>query len=517
MLPIFRTVLFYNLNNACYLEGKVIGVTLNIDNCRINNITSVGLSNAYGTMKITNTTLSRCAYAVWVQDNCYTTMTDSSVFLSTSGVTNYGKSLSINRCTFSYNSGGSVIYNYQGCQTNIQNSLIVENTQSSSRYCFENSGTITVTNATIAGNTRTFKNSGTMNLRNTICPTDSSVTRTNCMNISEAKLGVNYHPSYSSACVDKGNNGYSSSSYTDLDDKKRILNGTVDIGCYEYMPVSSWADFSGKATIYWENTGADSYTVEYRVENSQKWTKKVVKNKTELTISVKNNTLYEVLVTPEGVDRIVSQTIYSGALGKLGVKVSSKSDDSVSFKISNVADLPEMGFWVGIQAPNDYYRYYRVSRNYSDSIGSYSYTFYSDILTIKGLRSNTKYNFGFEQENQYQSSYALSTTAKMSAVTAKARYNTPAIRSLSVSYSGVRVNWNTVYGKNTSEPAEKYTVQYRVSGTSQWKTATTSATGTSFLVMNLKSGTLYQFRICASRDNLFLESLYSGVKTATAK
>ncbi len=147
----------------------------------------------------------------------------------------------------------------------------------------------------------------------------------------------------------------------------------------------------------------------------------------------------------------------------------------------------------------------------------YSYTFYDDEVTIWWLESNTRFSFQFYQSIDDNTSYACSPVASVSAATTKACYNTPTIKSLSAVTKGVTVNWNTVYGKNSYIPAQKYTIQYRVSGTNQWKTATTSATGTSYTVKNLKSGTQYQFRICASKDNYFFNSLYSGVKTATAR
>ena len=513
---------FHNLEVACGFQGDASSATANIDSCKISSISSFGLVNSTsGRMNITNCTLSNCSYMGVVNSSGgIMKIENSSLFSSTYTVDNSG-TLTISHSTVSNNSGGCIISNDEGGSVYIDNSLFENNKPGTYYNTIENSGFMSVTNVTFVGNNRTFANWGTMYLRNSIGPTDNygskTITRTNCLTRSQADLDSNNRPLPYSSCIDGGSNSYASYSSKDLAGSNRILGNRVDIGCYEYLPVYAWSESSGKTKIYWEDSGAESYTVQYRPEGTEKWTTRTVKNKTELSISVKNNVFYEVVVTPKGASANMNQSILAGAVAKLGARVTSKTDDSISFKLTNIASSM-MDFSVGIKSQYDgSYRYYTVYQYNSGSMGSLRYTFYDDVLTISGLNSNTKYNFQFNQSIGTYTAYACSPTTNVSAATTKAKYNTPSIKSFSATSNGVTLNWNSVYGKNSSIPAQKYTVQYAVQGTNQWKTATTSATGNSFTVKNLKSGTQYKFRICATKDSYFETSLYSNALIITTK
>jgi len=66
-------------------------------------------------------------------------------------------------------------------------------------------------------------------------------------NISNAPLFVatnNFHLRFGSPCIDAGNNLYAHGA-TDLDGKSRTLNGTADMGAYEYAPSTYYVATSG--------------------------------------------------------------------------------------------------------------------------------------------------------------------------------------------------------------------------------------------------------------------------------
>lgn len=242
------------------------------------------------------------------------------------------------------------------------------------------------------------------------------------MTTTEAGLNSNYRPTASSACVNAGYNGLAASE--DLDGNKRIMGGTVDIGCYEYLPVYAETRTSGKTRIWWEDAGVASYTVQYRIMGTDKWTTKTVKNQTEVTLSLKNNEIYDVRVTPEGMNPENSDYILCGTLAKIGVKVASKTDNSVSFKLSNLCGILDTRWTIGIQEPNEEMEYFKFY--YATSRLQYSGLTYTwdggDVLTIKGLKSNTKYNFEFLQSSIGSTNTSISTPASVSVVTNKPVY-----------------------------------------------------------------------------------------------
>ena len=418
---------FHSLYCACHV-GYAEKVTVNLDNCIISNMPYGALANHKGVLNINNCTLSNCYEAIYNEggNNSKTVMTNSTISSSEFGINNRG-TLSVSRCTFKNNKGGYLIYNPSGCTATLDNCLFVNNTQNGDYCCFDNYGSMYLTNITEIGNSRTFKNENVMYLRNSICSTKNYGNalisqRANCMTAAKAELDSNYRPTASSACVNAGNNSYNSTD-KDLAGNKRIMGGTTDIGCYEYFPVNSVSNTSGKSTIKWEDAGVASYTVHYRVMGTEKWTSKTVKNKTEVTLSLKNNTVYEVSVAPEGTNQENGTTILTCALAKLGVKVASKTENSISFKLSNSCGILGTAYILGIQKQNEDMEYYNFSDDAISSMrfefSNLTYTFKDNILTINGLDSNTKYKFDFQQCNYRNDSSAISTPASVSITTNK--------------------------------------------------------------------------------------------------
>ena len=422
-------------------SSTISSTILNIDNCTISYNSYIGLLNynpSGSRMNVTNCEIYYC-------DNCAIANRDScSMYISNTnfsgnrGVCDNLGTAEFDRCTFQYTTG--YIINNSGSSTATYNNCLVANNHIDNGYsCFENfdQGCIYINHSTFAHNYRTFSNDGSqfVVVRNSVCAKkshgNSSVDFYNCIAFNDSGLDENtFRPTASSACVDAG---YYGASWTekDLAGNSRLMGTRSDIGCYEFFPVETRTSTSGKTTVYWGNAGVASYTVQYREEGTDKWTTKTVKNQTQLAISVKNNTFYQVLVTPEGMARNEKNIILTGSLAKLGMKVINKTQNSISFQITNIA-MPEMAFRLGIKSQyQSSSKYYDVYQGGSGSLGSLSYTFergYSygeGILTIRRLSSNTKYDFQFAQIEDmsidwyYSPSYAISTFTKMSVTTTR--------------------------------------------------------------------------------------------------
>ncbi|MBR0190477.1 MAG: right-handed parallel beta-helix repeat-containing protein [Thermoguttaceae bacterium] len=424
---------FLSLGKACWFEGTSPSAIANINHCAFDWVSSYNVTNASkGKMNVTNCDFEDCSgVAIYNKNN-------SSLFVSqTEFEDNYkicyneSGTSEFNRCQFHGNTG-YIIYNKGVAR--LYNSLVVDNDVEESNWaCFwnYNQGEMYIQNITSALNRKTFRNDGDdwdLRVYASVCSTSNygtgDILRSNCLTLDQSKLDKSYRPVAFSPCIDAG--AWTSSYWTekDLAGNARLMGSRMDIGCYEYFPVSSRSTTSGKTTIYWEDSGASSYTVQYRPEDTQKWTTKTVKNKTELTISVKNDTLYDVLVTPVGSSNDENQIIWAGGLTKLGMKVVSKTSNSVTFKVSNAVEA-EMSFKMGIKTKTDknfvYYDFWETD----DYMGPYYYEFDGDTLTIWGLSSNTKYDFQFAQyidfaeTIMYLPSYAISTFAKVSVTTTK--------------------------------------------------------------------------------------------------
>ena len=395
-------------------------------------------------MNVSNCNLYNCTdRTIWNCSSCsvYVSNTD---FDNNRSVCDNRGSAEFTHCKF-LNNKGYIIYNAGSGYATFSNVLVANNKFSNSDWaCFMNlgNGNIEIYNMTSAdNNTRTFRNDGYasgIRVYNSVCSSSnngsSSISRTNCITFTKSGLDYSYRPTYYSACVDAGSNNYVLWNDTDLAGNTRKMGNSVDIGCYEYLPVSAKTKTSGKTTIYWDDAGTASYTVQYRKEGTEKWTTKIVKNTTQLTIPVKNNTYYEVLVTPKGMEPDERCISYAGSLAKLGMKAVNKTSNSISIQLTNIIPWPT--FQLGIKKQNEKeYVYYEIDTiaNYPNGYGNfgpYSYT-YETIspfvdntgkctFTIVGLDSNTKYDF--QIAHTYSLSYkndVVSSISKLRASTSK--------------------------------------------------------------------------------------------------
>ena len=235
-----------------------------------------------------------------------------------------------NTATGSWMAYGGGIYTTGGTLT-ITGSLIAGNTSNGSLYgyagaIYNESTTLSVTNTTIAGNTvtgtwgsfggaiwnnskATFYNgiaaantaatsadiylvsdTGSVYAYNTLSSYEDWTESSDCIvyDSSETLFNDDYTLASGSQAIDAGNNGYVVSD-TDLEGYTRIVNGTVDLGAYEYQggeteQLSAPTITTGNLGIYvsyganrhiiaWEAVDhADSYELAYSSDGGSTWT-----------------------------------------------------------------------------------------------------------------------------------------------------------------------------------------------------------------------------------------------------
>jgi hypothetical protein len=152
----------------------------------------------------------------------------------------------LNDCLITHNfvtlSGASGTY-----YCNLTNCTVVGNATSSSIAAVGGNGSQTCANSIVYYNQ--YINVGGMIIINCCLSANSGVGYiTNEPSFVNLDAG-DYHLQSNSPCIDAGNNAYTNS-ITDLDGRPRVVNGTVDIGAYEYQgtnlePFVVWLDQYG--------------------------------------------------------------------------------------------------------------------------------------------------------------------------------------------------------------------------------------------------------------------------------
>ncbi len=135
-------------------------------------------------------------------------------------------------------------------------------------------------------------------------------------------------------------------------------------------------------------------------------------------------------------------------------------------------------------------------------------TFENGTLVFTNAAANTTYNIttSFLIVNNGETSASSNTSKVVKITTQKSPYDTPICNVHGVSVNSAEVAWNAVYGENSTRLASSYTVQYRVSGTEAWKTASSAVKTTSYTITKLASNTTYEIRVFANKSTAFAQS-----------
>ncbi|MCR5163348.1 MAG: fibronectin type III domain-containing protein [Thermoguttaceae bacterium] len=282
--------------------------------------------------------------------------------------------------------------------------------------------------------------------------------------------------------------------------------------------VVTWETAKGKNS----DAEAQKYTVQYSLDGV-KWTNATTgATGNSFTIQrLKGGNEYQVrvLASKDGAfeasvpsDVMTAETL---ALPKLALERNSVTDDAFTVSVTNFQTTNLTGAAVVNVTSNQFgtavidLQTGAVLTGFTNEM---TVSFADGALTFANVPANT------QQKIQVSFTLDACTTALSQALTVKttlAAYCKPTVmNAFAVSATSVTVEWETVYGKNSTIEAQRYTVQYSTDGV-HWTTATTAATGTTFTITRLKPGTQYQVAVLATKDARFNASKLSDPWTVT--
>ena len=278
-------------------------------------------------------------------------------------------------------------------------------------------------------------------------------------------------------------------------------------------------------TAYGKNseTPAQKYTVQYSTDG-EKWTNATTSatgnsftiqrlkggNKYQVRVLASKDSAFEVSAPSEV---LVAETL---ALPKVALEKNFVTDDTFLLNVTNCqnTNLATKATMVNVVTDKLGTAVIELQNGTGSAIfdNGMNVAFADGALLFTDAPSSTQLKVQVSFANE------TCTTALSQAVTvktAKAAYNTPVIlNGFAASSTSVTVEWETVYGKNSTTPAQSYTVQYSTDGV-RWTNATTKATGTSFTITRLKANTQYLIAVFATKDQLFNASELSEALLVT--
>lgn len=276
--------------------------------------------------------------------------------------------------------------------------------------------------------------------------------------------------------------------------------------------VVAWETAKGKNS----DAEAQKYTVQYSLDGV-KWTNATtVATGNSFTIQrLKGGNEYQVrvLASKDGAfeastpsDTLTAETL---ALPKLALEKNSVTDDAFQVNVTNfqTTNLTEAAV---VNVTSNQFGTAVIDLQTGAVLTGFTnemtVSFADGALTFANVPAST------QQKIQVSFTLGPCTTALSQALTiktTKVSYSKPTLtNAYAVSSTSLTVEWETVYGKNSTAQAQKYTVQYSTDGV-RWTNATTTATGTSFTITRLKPGTQYQVAVLATKDQRFSASLPS--------
>ena len=295
----------------------------------------------------------------------------------------------------------------------------------------------------------------------------------------------------------------------------RAESEVVDV---EKKPNISAVVSGNRVKVVWENDGPEADSVRYREAGTQRWTvRKLKAGVSEFAFNGRAGKEYEIQVLcGQQEDRILTESVTLLVSPKMKAERNSVTDESFAVNVSNWAgQLYECASMVCVTLNGE--RQEIALENGRGSCvfsGGETAEFADGVLRFGNVKSN------FQHTVRVAFSNGESTSAETSPLrirTAMAAYDAPVIESVeALDGKSVCVTWTTAYGKNSTQAAKYYTVQYSTDG-ERWRTAATRAEGNAFILTNLKAQTQYLVSVFATRDRDFTASVPSEstlVKTA---
>ena len=440
---------------------------------------------------------------VLVATNC---LVARNVALWGGGLKIFGKATLYN-CTIvdnMANEGGGGVSVQSAAVLNAYNTIIVGNT------------------ATSGGNDVHVHSGGVANAYNTLSSYSSWKTGANNMSYDVLKpLFTNkatgdYTLVENSQAVDKGNNQYASTS-VDLAGKARIVDGTVDVGAYEYqgrvepvqldapvLTVSSKTETT--ITVSWDAVpNADRYSLSYRLTGSTTWTNKNVGTNTSYTITgLEANTEYDVRLKAVG-DGVNYKSVYSAILRAQTDATPTPPVGPVTLEtpVLSVSDKTGTTITVSWDAvPN--------AERYSLSYKLANMTEWKNVNvgtnvshTITGLERSTEYDLRLKaigDGTNYKSVYSAVVRAQTTAVV---QLDAPVPSVTAKTATSITASWNAVPNANG------YRFIWKNQSDSAYTVVFLDAATTSHTITGLDNGATYVWKVLALGNNVaYLNSDY---------
>ena len=253
-----------------------------------------------------------------------------------------------------------------------------------------------------------------------------------------------------------------------------------------------------KVTVTWDVEDASSAnTIRYRAEGTERWTTRKVKaGVTSMTFNGQAGKTYEVQLLVGGDENnIVDTSVQVLESPKLRVLRDSITSNSFAvevfrFDTSNLPSDAEITIEMNGESAT-----FDLATGTAEFASGASVAFADGVVTFTGLNASTQYRprVSFRVGNSESS-----LSCQPSVRTTRAPYEAPAnVTAEMVSDTKVTVRWDA---SANAQASTKYTVEYRVAGTSRW-TRGASVSGTECTLNRMKGGTEYEIRVTAARDS----------------
>ncbi|GHT10142.1 hypothetical protein FACS1894170_01820 [Planctomycetales bacterium] len=330
-------------------------------------------------------------------------------------------------------------------------------------------------------------------------------------------LGLNPSTLYKFKLTAKGSNGGSA-------DSEPVNATTLGVAPDEPTGFTQTNVTENSVTLSWnEQSDVKGYVVQYRRTSDTNWTKYVTPGNesdefsttaTSITVSgLVSNTTYEfqlLAINDDGqsATRLPQTVTTNGA----------KPDKPEHFSVDATTTSSITLTWTGQSGLNGYTLEYKASSDSTWHVYINSPSAAATSVTVNGLKSATKYEFRLTaKNNQGDSEKAyLEEDAKTKPAAADmvaGQYQSPDSVSAEVTTdkesTSVTVKWTA---SPNAPPSAVYVVQYRVYGTTKWKSVTVKG-GELEKELKLASGKTYEFQVYAKGEkNGMVQSEATGAK-----